>query len=66
MLLKEIEKRIEEIKAKAWDYEVAADLERDLYVYYLEEVVNGKHNKVVLKEAAKLVLTTSDIDFRRG
>lgn len=62
MTIEEVKKRIDEIKMKAHDDEAAHGMEDSLREEVLEAIAFGAHNA---KELAKIVLTTSEIEFSR-
>jgi ribosomal protein S20 len=63
MDIKEIKKRIKEIKGKTWDNEVAHDMENLLYKDFIKSIANGDTDNI--QEKAKLILTTKNIKFTR-
>lgn len=62
MNLKEVKKTVNDIKESVVDFEVAHELEDDLYEAVLKEVVSGNPES---KEMAREALKTKQIDFAR-
>jgi hypothetical protein len=63
MTIERIEERIAAINASAGDPEVAHGLEDALYAEFIQHIANGGTKD--LREKAKLVLTTVELDFAR-
>lgn len=63
MLIAEIEKRVEEIRACSGDAEAAHSLEDNLHISVLQDIADGADPNP--SESAKAALKTLDIDFER-
>jgi len=64
-MIKIVKEKIAEIEAAKDNPEIAHKLEDDLHCYVLQQVVNYVWKDPVLKELAKLALSTKKIKFPR-